>query len=340
MEDLMMKTQRILNGEFVVRPARMDDMEAAVAMFNACARQMYGVDEHTVEQYEGEWSDPAINLELDTRLVLDAANGRVAGCIEVWNTAPHVFSWVWGRVHPEYGRRGVGTYLMQWAEARACELVEKAPAEARVVINVGTPSVNEDAALLLYEQGYQAIRHSWTMAIDLDSPPAAPLLPAGVMVRPFRHGEEDEALYRADEEAFKDHWGHVDVPFEEGFARWLHRRDTNPDYDPSLWFVAVDGEEIAGVSLCWPRRTEDPEMGWVGTLGVRRPWRRQGLGLALLQHSFVELYGRGRRRVGLGVDASSLTGATRLYEKAGMRPIRQFDLYEKELRPGIEMSTQ
>lgn len=83
-------------------------------------------------------------------------------------------------------------------------------------------------------------------------------------------------------------------------------------------------------------------MGWVSTLGVRRPWRRRGLGLALLQHSFNELHRRGLRKIGLGVDAQSLTGATLLYEKAGMHPdlSRQIDLYEKELRPGIELGTQ
>ena len=81
-------------------------------------------------------------------------------------------------------------------------------------------------------------------------------------------------------------------------------------------------------------------MGWVDTLGVRRPWRRQGLAEALLYHSFRELRRRGRTSVGLGVDASSLTGATRLYEKAGMRAIRKFTRYEKELRPGTDLKTQ
>jgi hypothetical protein len=65
-----------------------------------------------------------------------------------------------------------------------------------------------------------------------------------------------------------------------------------------------------------------------------------GLGLALLQHSFVALHDRGCKRVGLGVDAGSLTGATRLYEKAGMRPVQQVTLYEKEIRPGKELSRQ
>jgi mycothiol synthase len=229
---------------------------------------------------------------------------------------------------------------MQWAEARACELVGKAAEGTRVVMNIGSHSVNEAAGHLFTKLDYEPIRHSWTMYRELDEAPAPAQLPDGIMIRPFRPGAEDAAVYLAMEESFKDHWGHVDVPFEEGFARWLHRRDTDPDYDPSLWFVAVEGEEIAGISLCKPETTGYTRMGWVNTLGVRRPWRRQGLGLALLQHSFGELYRRGRQSVGLGVDASSLTGATRLYEKAGMRVVRQFDLYEKELRPGIELGTQ
>jgi GNAT superfamily N-acetyltransferase len=81
-------------------------------------------------------------------------------------------------------------------------------------------------------------------------------------------------------------------------------------------------------------------MGWVNVLGVRRPWRKRGLGLALLQHSFGEFYSRGKHRAGLGVDASSLTGATRLYEKAGMKPIRQFTVSQKVLRPGLDIATR
>jgi ribosomal protein S18 acetylase RimI-like enzyme len=75
---------------------------------------------------------------------------------------------------------------------------------------------------------------------------------------------------------------------------------------------------------------------------VLRPWRRRGLGLALLRHSFQEFFRRGRRKVGLGVDASSLTGATRLYEKAGMRSDEHHKSarFEKELRPGIDLSTK
>ncbi len=91
----------------------------------------------------------------------------------------------------------------------------------------------------------------------------------------------------------------------------------------------MDGDEIAGINLCRPQSFDDAEVGWVGTLGVRRQWRKRGMGLALLRHSFNEFYRRGKRKVGLGVDAQNLTGALRLYENAGMhvhqahRPVRK-----------------
>jgi GNAT superfamily N-acetyltransferase len=96
------------------------------------------------------------------------------------------------------------------------------------------------------------------------------------------------------------------------------------------------------MSLCFEKSHDDPGLGWVGTLGVCRPWRKRGLGLALLRHSFSELYRHGQRRIGLGVDAESLTGATRLYLKAGMQPDpnHTYLFYEKELRSGIELTTQ
>ena len=79
---------------------------------------------------------------------------------------------------------------------------------------------------------------------------------------------------------------------------------------------------------------------WIDELGVLRPWRRQGIALALLLHVFGEFYRRDRYKVGLGVDGQSLTGATRLYEKAGMYIFRQLDAYEKVLRPGQDLSTK
>jgi ribosomal protein S18 acetylase RimI-like enzyme len=102
----------------------------------------------------------------------------------------------------------------------------------------------------------------------------------------------------------------------------------------------VDGEEIAGLALCSPTLGPDRSTGVVETLGVRRPWRRKGLGLALLQHAFSEFHARGHKQVGLGVDSKNLSGATRLYKKAGMQVTQELAVYEKELRAGEELSKQ
>jgi ribosomal protein S18 acetylase RimI-like enzyme len=155
----------------------------------------------------------------------------------------------------------------------------------------------------------------------------------------MEEGEERAVLFAAYE-AFKDHWGAVDEPFESYYQRRKHYMDNDPKYDPSLWLVAMDGDEIAGISLNYAYLDEDPDMGWVGTLGVRRPWRKHGIGLALLQYAFRDFTERGRKRVGLGVDASSLTGAVRLYERAGMHIWRKSNLYELEVRPGKDLMKQ
>jgi mycothiol synthase len=164
-------------------------------------------------------------------------------------------------------------------------------------------------------------------------------LPEGITLRTYHPEFDAEAVYRAQNDSFRDHFGFVEAPFEEGLKRFKHFWEDESS-DPTLLFLAMDGDEIAGINLCRPHSFEDPEMGWVGTLGVRRPWRKHGLGLALLRHSFNEFYRRGKRKVGLGVDAQNLTGALRLYEKAGMHVHQTFDQYEKELRPGTEISVE
>jgi mycothiol synthase len=192
----------------------------------------------------------------------------------------------------------------------------------------------------LREHGYSQIRSGYEMRIVLEEPPPQPTWPAGISVRSMIPNQEEEAVYRADIEAFRDHWGFVERPFEEDFARWLHYTQNNPHYDPSCLFLALDGDQIAGLCLCVPQDNEYPDTAWVNTVGVLRPWRRRGIALALLHHAFGEFYRRGIYKVGLGVDADSLTGATKLYEKAGMHVYRQWDNYQKELRPGVELATQ
>jgi mycothiol synthase len=323
---------------YTLRAAKLDDLPEAVALFNACSRESSGKDEFELEDYRNEWSDPSIDLAADT-CIAQTADGTIVGCIELWNTAPYVGCWIWGRVHPEVRGQGIGTALMDWAEDRARVALHRAPADARIVLAVGTISGHIPTTELFGQRGFVAARHSLTMARDLNDQLPEPVWPAGISVRTMRPGDE-LAVYRAENEAFRDHWGHTEAPEAEGYPIWRHRALEDPAHDPSLWFLALDGDEIAGIALCDAIQIGDSDMGYVNTLGVRRPWRRQGVAEALLYHSFAERRRRGRTRVGLGVDASSLTGAIRLYEKVGMRAIKDFVHFEKELRPGVGLATQ
>ena len=133
-------------------------------------------------------------------------------------------------------------------------------------------------------------------------------------LRPFDQERDAQAVYEAHQEAFADHWGFERDSYEE----WAHFMLNYARFDPSLWLIAYDGDQMAGICLNRRYEDDDPQMAWVGMLGVRRHWRRRGLGLALLKHSFALFQQRGFVRAGLGVDASSLTNAVALYERAGM----------------------
>lgn len=331
----------MLPDGFMIRPATLQDAEPITAMLNAAAQRLTGASETTVEETYRYWSSPNFNVARDTRLVV-APNGQFVGYDEVWDlNDPHTLVFVWGRVHPDYTRMGIGSALLRWAEERARQAILLAPAEARVVMQVSPLSIDQPAQEMLRDKVFQLVRHILRMVIELDNPPGAPIWPEGIQVRTVVAGQDEYAAFAAGREAFRDHWGFTEHPIEEEYQHWSHTVLADPQYDPSLWFLAVDGEEIAGNSMCRKYTSDDPHMGWVASLSVRRPWRKQGLGLALLLHSFAEFHRRGYRKVALGVDAQNLTGALRLYEKAGMHSDLRHTLstYEKELRPGKNLST-
>ncbi|MFZ6026223.1 MAG: GNAT family N-acetyltransferase [Chloroflexota bacterium] len=331
-----------LPPHYTLRPATLADVEETTALFNAAGEKLVGVaDKFHADELAREWQSPGYNLETDSCLAI-APNGAIAGFIEFWDPSdPHVRYNVWGRTHPDHENRGIGTALLAWAEARAGQSIGKAPTDARLTLGGSTLASHAVAHDLYRAAGYQPVRAYLRMVIHMDAPPTEPAWPANVVLRAMRPGDEVD-MVRAFRDSFRDHWGFIESPFEEEMERWRANAFADPEFDPSLYFLAWEGEQIAGVSLCWHKVSDDAEMGWVNILGVRRPWRKQGLGLALLRHSFGEFYRRGKRKVGLGVDAASLTGATRLYEKAGMRsdPAREMLVFEKELRPGVELRTE
>jgi ribosomal protein S18 acetylase RimI-like enzyme len=215
--------------------------------------------------------------------------------------------------------------LADWAGERAAEL-----AAGRTVIRTGLFERDVSKRRLLEERGYTVVRHSFEMLIDFDTEPDPPSWPPGTELDHLEIGRNERAAFAAFEESFRDAWGFVPRPFEE----WQHIRLRAHDFEPDLNFLAYDGSEIAGFAFCVAAGSRHPDYGWIDTLGVRRPWRKRGVGEALLRHAFCEFHRRDRRGAGLDVDAESLTGATRLYERVGMRVVSRGDTYELEVRPG------
>lgn len=312
---------------FRLRPAHWVDLEpVAQLILDVCTSDGDPAVAISPEELKNEWKNPRFNLETDA-WVVTSSDGRVVGYEEFVNRHAHASLHGDGYVHPDFMGKGIGTALLRALEERARKEMELADPELRVFIRNGM-SIGDSVSREMHEnEGYKAIRFFWRMEITLDRMPSSPSWPNGIELRPFELEKHNRMVYLAHEETFRDHWGHTPHTFDD----WQHRMN-NEEMEPSLWFIAWEDDQIAGYALCRYRMGN----GWLGTLGVRRPWRKRGLGLALLNHTFVEFYKRGTPIVNLGVDAASQTGATRLYHKAGMHVAAEYVSYEKELRPGRE----
>ena len=302
----------------VVRAPVPDDAEAIVRLVNRCWRDAGGADDFTLSMLQSAWDNPNFTLTADAWLIV-APDGQLLGYEELALDPAGQAHDLDGCVHPEYTNRGFGTRLLRLAEQRA-RAVSAAGARLRGTIE----AISVAAQQLFEDEGYASVRDFSRMEIDFDAPPPAPAWPAGIAVRGYVSGQDERVTYETYEEAFADHWGHTQRSFED----WVQELSVRPDFDPSLWFLATERDQVVGTVLCYPRTDT---MAWVRGLGVRRAWRGRGLGMALLQHAFGVFYSRGYRSAGLGVDAQSLTGATRLYERAGMRVTERYITLEKAL---------
>ena len=316
--------------DFFVRPPMMSDLEEVHRLLEICDIAEYGAPDFTLEDLRTLWQGPTFNLETDAWMVT-APGGRLVGYADV-DHRQYVRIYTQVRVLPEFAGRGIDEHLLRLAEAWARRQIPLAKPGVRVTLCSWGSSLNNTAQQSFLQASFKEVRRSWRMEIEMSQAPIAPEWPDQVMVRAFVLERDIRTVYAAIEEAFQDHYGYMEGNFDE----WKHWTIDRESFDPTLWFLAFDGSEIAGTSLC----TYQMDYGWVDTLAVRRPWRRKGLGMALLLHSFGEFYKRGKKKVGLGVDSQNLTGATRLYERAGMHVARIYISYEKELRAGVELSTQ
>lgn len=318
-----------LPHEYRARPLTLEDAAEVTRLCNLEELATEG----KAELNEGDairfMSMPGLDLEQNSLALLDD-QGRMVGAVTLYHALhvrfePNLF------VDPAVHASGIADYLLTWAEERSRALMAHAEPGLRVTIGLGI-NVKSTAICQAFERhGFQVIRNMLRMGIALDAQPAEASWPEEIRLTTFEPGME-RAIFNAEMEFFQDHWGFMPRDYEE----WQHFNIAFDEFDSSLYFIVKAGVDIVAMALC---RHEHGE-GWVNTLGVRRSWRRKGLALALLQQAFGEFYRRGIRHASLYVDGQSLTGATKLYARAGMNVMQQAAQYEKELRAGKELRTQ
>jgi mycothiol synthase len=296
-------------SSYLLRPATDEDAGTVVELVSALDVAFLGSTDYSLADLHDEWSQ----ISPDNRFLVED-EGTVVGYGTIEEGPRHGQSD--GYVHPRHFGRGVGTFLVR-------ELEQLLARRGATRVQNATLVLDDRAQELLRRNGYDEIRRFWHMRIDLEREPPRPRWPEGVGVSPFDPAEAAE-FHEALEEAFVDHWQHEPEPFE----RWREATLERDDFSPELWTVVRDGDRIVAGTICRPERLGVP---WIARLFTRREWRRRGLGEALLHEAFGTFWRRGKRTVGLGVDAQSDTGAQRLYERVGMHVHWGAVVFEKEV---------
>jgi len=145
--------------------------------------------------------------------------------------------------------------------------------------------------------------------------------------------EHYRAIWDADTEAFRDHWGFIE-PSEEDYQGWLVDKTA---FQPELWQVAWDiaTNQVAGQVRTYidheQNKLYDRKRGWTEFISVRRPFRRRGLARALIARSLRVQKQAGMTESALSVDSENLSGATKVYEDCGFRVVKRMTVYRKPL---------
>jgi mycothiol synthase len=267
--------------------------------------------------------DDVVLVEVDGRVVAAAGVERV-----VRDGVPTYD--LWGTVGPGYRRRGLGTALLGWNLTRARSRAAREDVGSRVDLGSFSEDTETGHRALLAAHGFESVRHFFLMRRGgLDDVPVIPL-PDGLEVRPVSE-DQWRTIFAAENEAFRDHWGHREMG--ESAYQATFSKD---ELDTSLWVVAWDGDEVAGVvqNWVWPEENErlGVKRGWLEHISVRRPWRRRGLARAITAMSLVKLREAGLDEGMLGVDSENANGALGLYEGLGFTVRSRAAAYRRELR--------
>ena len=306
-----------LPGGYTQRPASLDDIDALAALWRRSDESLGVQPEPAASSLGWILEVPFVQHDRDT-VVIEHDGGAVGVGIAMRDAASIGSGLPWfGVVDPAHRGRSLGSWLVSWAEA----VVEQRGSERPFDVRTMCPAVDDAAHRLFEASGYEQVRISWDMAIELtgDVPPVGDV-PEGVRIRAFETGRDERTFYEIEESAFEGHFGFAPSPYESFEAEWYQ----SSDWDPSRVLLAeVDGVVVG--ELAWVDAAPD---GYIANLGVLKEHRRRGIASALLRTAFAHIAAAKYELATLSVDTGNTSGAVALYRALGMEPIREAHVFQ------------
>lgn len=307
------------------------DYPHIVAIFNGCCEADQSDYVTTLEEIAADYSH-LTNCDPATDLIFAEIDEAVVGYGRCWwhDLKDEGYSYYFFvRLLPQWRGQGIRRAMIHHLQNRLRQISQAHPADRNQFFTSWADQGEVSWHQLLQDDGFKIVRYGFDMVRpSLDNIPHCPV-PDGIEVRRGSKAEWRQ-IWEAAREAFRDHWAMPEWD-EASFFAW----EKYPTFNPNLWQIAWDGDEVAGGVLNFIDETENEEhnrkRGYTETIFVRRPWRRRGVAKALITRSFQVLKEAGMEDAALGVDGENPNGALQLYHSLGFKEVKRGVTFRKPL---------
>jgi GNAT superfamily N-acetyltransferase len=316
---------------FSARPLRLEDFTA----IRKQVREIRDADADltaTADQIAKIIANPAVNIATDTLLVVSPEGLPVAGIFVVLTPEAHDerVLMIPGSVHPAFRRRGIGTFLLTWAEERCRQVFQGLRFTCPGYMRLDSRQDLDDRIALYERRGFHPVRRFCQMMRDVSAPHAPITVPESVSLEKW-DDEKNAAIMAASDEIFADDWASQPVSTES----WNVQVKENPNFRGDLSVIAFNksNEQVIGLCLCSVEtgHSETTSDGWVFQLGIRPEWRGKRIASALLLSAVDNFKAAGLTTVRISLDVANPTGAAWLAAKDGFVPVARYVRFSKPI---------